>query len=106
MKSVCVFCGSRDGVKPIYKQKAIELGAVLAKQNIAVVYGGGSIGIMGGVAHSAHDNGGKVTGIIPSFMIEEASHKLDDLIVVTTMHERKAKMENMSEGFIALPGLI
>lgn len=106
MKSVAVFCGSSIGALPTYKEGAIALGKELANQNITLVYGGASVGIMGAVADSVLESGGQVIGVIPK-MLEgrEISHiNLTELIIVDSMHERKTKMSELADGFIALPG--
>lgn len=106
MKYIAVFCGSSNGVSEDYIEGAKRLGKELAKRNIALVYGGASVGVMGAVADSVLEEGGKVIGIMPSFLEKrEISHKnLTQLIVVDSMHERKAKMAELADGFIALPG--
>ncbi|TDQ42685.1 TIGR00730 family Rossman fold protein [Aureibacillus halotolerans] len=106
MKAIAVFCGSRLGAKDAYKQGAVALGKALARENITLVYGGASVGLMGTVADEVLQAGGKVIGVMPRFLDErEISHpSLTELIVVDSMHERKAKMAELSDGFIALPG--
>ncbi|MBS4201730.1 TIGR00730 family Rossman fold protein [Bacillus sp. FJAT-49732] len=106
MKNIAVFCGSSNGVSEAYIEGAKKLGKELVKRNIALVYGGASVGVMGAVADSVLEEGGKVIGIMPSFLEKrEISHKnLTQLIVVDSMHERKAKMAELADGFIALPG--
>lgn len=109
LKSVCVFCGSRSGENPIYEEQTYALGKHLANNNITLVYGGGHLGLMGAVANGALDNKGKVTGIIPKFLYEisgipEFSNKLDKLIITEDMHERKMRMFENADAFIALPG--
>lgn len=106
MRSVAVFCGSSNGKSSIYVEEAAKLGEELAKRNIGLVYGGASVGVMGAVANSVLHNGGHVTGVMPRFLEErEISHKkLSELIVVDSMHERKAKMTELADGFIMLPG--
>lgn len=106
MQSIVVYCGSNPGKKALYAEAAYELGAVVAKRNIKLIYGGGNMGLMGRVADGAMDNAGFVTGIIPNFLAKlEVAHKtLSELHFVDTMHERKAKMVSMSDGVIALPG--
>lgn len=106
MRSVCVFCGSSDGVHPIYLQTARDFGTLLAQQKVTLVYGGAKLGLMGAVADAALQAGGRVVGIMPQFLVEkEKAHRgLTDLQVVQTMHERKARMAELSECFIALPG--
>lgn len=105
-KSICIFCGARDGINPYYKQQAMELGKILAQNDIRLIYGGASIGIMGAVAQGALDNGGEVIGIIPESILEleVAATNLSKMYVVKTMHERKQKMHELSDAFICLPG--
>ncbi len=106
MKRLCVFCGSNKGNRPEYADAAKGLGTLLAKQNIELVYGGGCVGLMGIVADAALAAGGHVIGVIPqALVIKEVVHEgLPDLRVVKSMHERKALMADLSDGFIALPG--
>lgn len=106
MKNVCVYCGSSPGLLPEYCESGRELGHEMAARGLGLVYGGASIGVMGAVADGVLERGGKVTGVIPhSLATREVSHSgLDELIVVASMHERKAKMAELSDGFIALPG--
>ncbi|WP_077213481.1 TIGR00730 family Rossman fold protein [Bacillus dakarensis] len=106
MKALAVFCGSSKGASPIYIQEAKKFGEELVKRNISLVYGGSSVGIMGAVADSVLAGGGHVTGVMPDFLDKrEVTHRnLTNLIIVDTMHERKAKMADLSDGFIALPG--
>ncbi|MFD1206801.1 TIGR00730 family Rossman fold protein [Sporosarcina contaminans] len=106
MKSIAVFCGSSAGASNVYMENAKEFCRELAKRNITLVYGGASVGVMGAVADTVLHEGGQVIGIMPSFLEQrEISHKrLSKLIVVDSMHERKAKMAELSEGFVALPG--
>ncbi|MFB6804624.1 TIGR00730 family Rossman fold protein [Peribacillus butanolivorans] len=106
MKTLAVFCGSSKGASTVYLEAAKKLGKELAKRNITLVYGGACVGIMGAVADSVLEAGGKVIGVMPSFLEKrEISHKnLTELIVVDSMHERKAKMGELADGFIALPG--
>ncbi|MFF2587923.1 TIGR00730 family Rossman fold protein [Peribacillus butanolivorans] len=106
MKTLAVFCGSSKGASNVYLEAAKKLGKELAKRNITLVYGGACVGIMGAVADSVLEAGGKVIGVMPSFLEKrEISHKsLTELIVVDSMHERKAKMAELADGFIALPG--
>lgn len=103
---LCVFCGSSFGSKPIYLEMATRLGKALADQGIGLVYGGAAVGLMGAVADAALANGGEVIGVIPrSLQEKEIAHKgLTDLRVVGSMHERKALMAELSDGFIAMPG--
>jgi uncharacterized protein (TIGR00730 family) len=106
LKTVCVFCGANSGAHPLYEQAAQAMGLELVRRGISLVYGGGTVGLMGTVARTVQDAGGQVTGVIPkSLMVKElASEAIGELIVVTTMHERKAKMASLADSFIALPG--
>ena len=106
MKRIAVFCGSNQGTRPEYTTAAEMLGELLAREKIELVYGGGMVGLMGIVADAALRHGGHVIGVIPqSLVIKEVVHeKLPDLRVVKTMHERKALIAELSDGFIALPG--
>jgi len=105
-KSVCVFCGSAPGARPIYSQTARELGAAFAARGITLVYGGGRLGLMGIVADAVLQAGGRVIGVIPRMLIErELAHpNLTRQHVVNTMHERKTLMAEMSDAFVGLPG--
>lgn len=100
------FCGSSIGASEAYREGAILLGKELAKRNITLIYGGASVGVMGTVADTVLREGGKVIGVIPTLLEDrEISHKhLTELIVVNSMHERKSKMMELADGFIALPG--
>ncbi len=102
----CVFCGSRSGIRPAYTAAAEELGRLLAQNGIGLVYGGASVGLMGSIANAALGAGGEVIGVIPRDLVrrEVAHTALGDLRVVDTMHQRKALMAELSDGFIALPG--
>lgn len=106
IESVCVFCGSNPGLKAEYAQSTRLLGQHLAEAGIAVVYGGGNIGLMGILADTALKAGGRVVGVIPRLLTDkEMAHPdLSELHVVDSMHERKALMAERSDGFIALPG--
>jgi uncharacterized protein (TIGR00730 family) len=106
MKRVCVFCGSSPGHDAIYLDAARDVGQLLAARGLDLVYGGAQVGLMGAVADAALAAGGHVIGVIPQSMVErEIAHSaLSDLRIVATMHERKALMESLSDGFIALPG--
>lgn len=106
MKSICVFCGSSMGSNPAYKDEAEKLGILLANKDITLVYGGGNIGLMGVLADSNLQANGRCIGVMPGRLIDlEIAHdNLSDLIVVDSMHERKGKMAELSDGFIALPG--
>src|SRR5439155_27383689 len=106
MRGLCVFCGSSVGARPGYATAARELGAALARAGIVLVYGGGSIGLMGLLADAALAAGGEVVGVIPRALAtkEIAHHGLTELRVVASMHERKATMAALADGFVALPG--
>ena len=106
MKRLCVFCGSSPGRKPEYLQAARELGRILASRNLALVYGGANIGVMGAIADAVLADGGEVIGVIPQGLVEkEIGHsRLSDLRIVHSMHERKSLMFELSDAFIALPG--
>ncbi|GGP20198.1 LOG family protein [Silvimonas iriomotensis] len=106
MKSVVVFCGSRKGERPEYLAAARELGQTLAERELTLVYGGGRVGLMGAVAEAALDAGGKVIGVIPAFMRERelALAQCTELIVVDSMHTRKARMAELGDAFIAMAG--
>ena len=106
MQRICVFCGSQVGRRPLYAAAATALGTLLAQRGIGLVYGGGKIGLMGVVADAALAAGGEVIGVIPErLMNRELGHGgVTDLRVVDSMHERKAMMSELSDGFIALPG--
>lgn len=106
LKSIAVFCGSSEGNDTKIIDQAIELGALLAKEEIAVVYGAAKIGVMGKVAEAALEHKGKVIGVIPEFLkLKEVVHLgLHELITTDNMHQRKLKMHELSDGFITLPG--
>ena len=105
VKKITVFCGSSNHVDQHYFRAVEELGAVLAENNIEVIYGGGNVGLMGALARTVLKHGGRVTGIIPRKIYDNVSHiELSDLIIVETMHERKAKMYESGDAFLALPG--
>jgi hypothetical protein len=106
MNKITVYCGSSSGFDKAFKEQAIALGELLASKNIDLVYGGTDVGLMGGVANATMENGGKAIGVIPKFIRDfKLSHKhLSELIVVDTMHERKARMSELGDGYIALPG--
>lgn len=103
---LCVFCGSLSGEDPRFAQAAVEMGNVLAQRRIGLVYGGGRVGLMGILADAARAAGGEVIGVIPQSLAErEVAHTgLSQLHVVDSMHDRKALMGDLSDGFIALPG--
>jgi uncharacterized protein (TIGR00730 family) len=102
----CVFSGSSEGVRPEYAEAAREMGRLFVREGIGLVYGGASIGLMGAISDAVIDAGGEVIGVIPRDLMEkELAHKrLSDLRVTSSMHERKALMAELSDGFIALPG--
>jgi uncharacterized protein (TIGR00730 family) len=106
IKTVCVYCGSGPGNDPRFVEAAIAFGKALAENGIRLVYGGGSIGLMGAVATSVLDHGGTVTGIIPDFLTirENALKRVQEMIVTPDMHERKRLMFERSDAFVALPG--
>ena len=106
LNSIAVYCGSMKGTKPIYAQYATELGALMAKDNIQLVYGGGRVGLMGVIAESVIENGGKAIGVAPHFLMlrEVLHHDLHALHVVDSMHERRLMMIDLSDAFIAMPG--
>jgi uncharacterized protein (TIGR00730 family) len=106
MKRVCVYCGSNVGHQPAYAEAAKDLARALVKSKIDLVYGGASVGLMGVLANTVLAEGGHVIGIMPQALVErEVAHLgLSDLRVVTSMHERKTLMAELSDGFIALPG--
>ncbi|WOH84654.1 TIGR00730 family Rossman fold protein [Bradyrhizobium sp. BEA-2-5] len=106
IKTVCVYCGSGPGNNPRFVEAAVALGKSFAENNIRLVYGGGSLGLMGAVATSVLDHGGTVTGIIPDFlrMRENALTRVQEMIVTPDMHERKRLMFERSDAFVALPG--
>ncbi|MBU5239061.1 TIGR00730 family Rossman fold protein [Bacillus velezensis] len=106
MKTICVFAGSNPGVNEEYKRKAAELGEYMAEQGIGLVYGGSRIGLMGTVADALMAGGGKAVGVMPSglFSGEVVHQNLTELIEVSGMHERKAKMSELADGYIAMPG--
>jgi len=106
LRSVCVFCGASPGANPVYREAAVDLGQHIAERGLRLVYGGGAVGLMGIVADAALAAGGEVVGIIPqSLERSEIGHKgLTRLEVVDGMHARKARMAELSDAFIALPG--
>ena len=105
-RRICVFCGSNLGIGPVYRDAAVVLGQLLAAGGIELVYGGGNIGLMGVLADAVLESGGRVIGVIPeSLMAKEVGHAgLTELRIVKSMHERKALMADLSDGFIAMPG--
>lgn len=106
MKSICVYCGSKTGESPVYAEAARIVGAALAAEGVTLVYGGGRVGLMGILADACLEAGGEVVGVIPDFLAEkEVAHMgVQDMRVVSSMHERKQLMADLSDGFIALPG--
>lgn len=106
LSSLCVFCGSNRGSSPAYAEAAEQMGALLAKQKIALVYGGSKLGLMGILADACLSGGGFVTGVIPRELVaKEIAHpRLSELLVVDSMHERKALMADKADAFVAMPG--
>ena len=106
MKSICVYCGSNAGSKHVYAERAMALGDRLAKDGLRLVYGGGNVGLMGTVANAVLDAGGQVTGVIPKQLADwEVAHRgLTELEIVDSMHARKMRMFELSDGFVTLPG--
>jgi hypothetical protein len=106
IRKICVYCGSGPGTDPAYVRAANAFGAILAKNRIGLVYGGGSVGMMGEIARAVLDHGGEVTGIIPEFLVarEHAIKGAPGLIVTRDLHERKRLMFEQADGFVALPG--
>ena len=106
MKSIAVFCGASMSNDPVINKQAYDFGKLLAEQKLQLIYGGAKIGVMGEVASGVLENGGKATGVIPDFLTsKEVVHTdLSELIITETMHERKLKMHELSDGIVALPG--
>ena len=106
MKSICVYCGSNAGNRPVYAERAVALGQRIAHEGLALIYGGGNVGLMGLAADAALAAGGEVIGVIPEQLVTwEVAHKgLTRLEVVANMHERKMRMFDLSDAFVALPG--
>ena len=106
IQKICVYCGSGPGTDPAFVEAAEAFGAILAKNDIRLIFGGGSVGMMGTIAKSVLDHGGAVTGVIPEFLVarEHAMRDADSLIVTRDMHERKRKMFEMADAFVAMPG--
>ena len=106
MTRICVYCGSNPGKLPAYREAGRLLGNELARRGLGLVYGGASVGVMGAVADGVLEQGGSAIGVIPHFFAtkEVAHHGLEELIIVNSMHERKSRMAELSDGFIALPG--
>ena len=106
IRKICVYCGSGPGTDPAFVDSARAFGAILAKNGVGLVFGGGAVGLMGAIAKSVLDHGGSVTGIIPEFLVarEHAMRDTDNLIITRDMHERKRKMFEMADAFVAMPG--
>ncbi len=106
LRSLCIFCGSSTGNDPVHRHSAARLGRRLAEEGVALVYGGGHMGMMGAVAEAALTNGGRVVGVIPEHLthIEQAYLEITELLVVEDMHTRKRRMFDMSDAFCVLPG--
>ena len=106
IRTVCVYCGSGPGTDPTFLTAAVEFGAILAREDVGLVYGGGSRGLMGAVANAVLDNGGHVTGIIPEFLQnrEQTLRRAQEVIVTPDMHVRKQTMFDRADAFVALPG--
>jgi uncharacterized protein (TIGR00730 family) len=106
MKRICVFCGSSRGSRPEYVQAAKQLGRLLARKKLDLVYGGARVGLMGEIADTVLAEGGEAVGVMPEFLLDKgiAHEGLSDLRIVASMHERKRVMAELADGFIALPG--
>ena len=106
IRKICVYCGSGPGTDPAFAASARTFGKILAQNGIGLVYGGGAVGMMGELAHAVVENGGQVTGVIPEFLMarEHALRTTQGLIVTRDMHERKRKMFELADAFVALPG--
>ena len=106
MRSICVYCGSNAGSKPVYTERAMAMGDRIAREGLQLVYGGGNVGLMGIVADAVLQGGGEVIGVIPEQLVNwEVAHKgLTRLEVVGSMHERKMRMFDLADAFVALPG--
>jgi uncharacterized protein (TIGR00730 family) len=106
IRKICVYCGSGPGTDPAFVEAARAFGAILAKNGIGLVYGGGAVGIMGELSQAVIANGGEATGIIPEFLMarEHAQRQTQGLIVTHDMHERKRRMFELADAFVALPG--
>jgi len=106
MKAICVYCGSSSGTRILYQERGKELGEILASRGLSLVFGGSRFGLMGQVAEGALSKGGKVVGVLPEALkSREVAHSgLSELHIVKNMHERKAKMADLADAFIALPG--
>jgi hypothetical protein len=106
VRSLCVLCGSREGTEPAYRAAAVRLGVLMARRGVRLIYGGGSIGLMGVVADAVLGAGGEATGVIPDFLVRyEVGHRrLTDLVITDSMHDRKRRMFEMADAFVVLPG--
>jgi uncharacterized protein (TIGR00730 family) len=105
IRSVCVYCGSGPGTDPAFIEATRQFGKELAENGIRLIYGGGKVGIMGAISETVLQHGGKVTGIIPEFLVaREHARESGDLLVTRDMHERKRKMFEMADAFVAMPG--
>ena len=106
MKRICVFCGSSLGIQQEFVETARQLGRAMVQRDLGLVYGGGNIGLMGIIAETVLNEGGEVIGVIPEALVEKeyAFHEITDLRIVKTMHARKALMNDLCDGFVALPG--
>jgi len=106
MRRLCVYCGAASGSDPVFKELAIELGNKLVSSGFELVYGGGHVGLMGALADAVLEAGGKVIGVIPKDLVaKELAHRgLTELKIVSSMHERKAVMAHLADGFLAIPG--
>ena len=106
MKAILVYCGANSGNNPIYKETAKNLGLIFVKKGIRLIYGGGSLGLMGEISTTVMENGGESTGIIPHFLdkLEVGNPNLTEVIKVDTMHQRKALMEELCDAIITIPG--
>jgi len=106
INAICVYCGSSPGTEPAFIEAAQKLGKILAENGVQLIYGGGSVGLMGALAESVLEHGGQVTGIIPEFLTkrERPRRLAQELIVTRDMHERKRKMFELADAFVAMPG--
>lgn len=106
VKRICVFCGANSGSRPVFVERAQAFGRALVGRELELVYGGGNVGLMGALADAVLDAGGRVTGVIPRALLEKelAHERAQRMLVVATMHERKARMAELSDAFVALPG--
>jgi uncharacterized protein (TIGR00730 family) len=106
IRRICVYCGSGPGTDPAFVESGRAFGAILAKNGIGLIFGGGSVGMMGTISKSVREHGGEATGVIPEFLVarEHAMRGADNLIVTRDMHERKRKMFELADAFVAMPG--